>query len=321
MRLFLMATLWVASVSHAQTAWNLASGYSADAFHTKNLQSFAQDVRETTGGRLNITVNPSGALVQLAAIPSAVEAGEIQAGETIMTNLVADMPIAGADTIPFVVKSYGDALRLWTLQRPLVEKAFVQRGFKALYAVPWSPQGLYAKRPLKSLSDLKGSSMRAYNQSTVRLAEMLGARAVPVPMAEVNAALLSGKVTSMITSAVTGVENKVWAHVQHYYPINAWFPKNIVFANLKAFESLSPGEQQAVIEASRRAEKRGWDMSQQQEAAATAELSRQGILVEQLPHEFERAFKRMGERFSVEWLRSVGNDANQIFIPYYSTSE
>ena len=29
-------------------------------------------------------------------------------------------------------------------------------------------------------------------------------------------------------------------------------------------------------------------------------------------------FKRLGEAFSLEWLRAVGPDANKIFIPYYS---
>ena len=27
--------------------------------------------------------------------------------------------------------------------------------------------------------------------------------------------------------------------------------------------------------------------------------------------------KRLGERFSREWVQSVGNEANKIFIPYY----
>jgi TRAP-type transport system periplasmic protein len=319
MKLAWIAALCAASVSHAQTTWNLATGYSAESFHTKNLLSFAPEVRAATAGQVEISVRAGGSLIKLPAIPKAVIEGRAQAGETIMTNLVDDMPIAGADSIPFVVKSYDDAKRMWTLQRPLIERDFAQRGLKVLYAVPWPPQGLYSRRPLKNPSDLSGVAMRTYNQSTARLAEMLGARPVQVPMSEVNAALSAGKVDAMITSAVTGVENKVWANVQHYYPIDAWFPKNIVFANLKAFESLEPVHQTALVEASRRAEARGWALSQQQEAESTAELRRQGIDVANLPPQFARDFKRLGERFSLEWLRTVGSEANQIFIPYYAT--
>lgn len=319
MNLFAIAALCAAGMSHAQTAWNLASGYSAESFQTENLQAFARDVLESTNGRLVITVHPGGSMVKQPGIVSAVVERRVEAGETIMSSLVEAVPLAGADSIPFVVKCYEDALRMWSLQRPLIEKAFATQGLQPLYAVPWPPQGQYAKKPLKKLVDLQGSAMRTYNPATERLAEMLGARAVPVPMSGVNAALASGQVDSMITSAVTGVENKVWSSVRHYYPINAWFPKNIVFANLKAFESLKPEDKLLLLEASKRAETRGWLLSRKQEAEATEELRRQGLLVEQLPLEFEQAFKRMGERFSLEWLRAVGPQANQIFIPYYST--
>jgi TRAP-type C4-dicarboxylate transport system substrate-binding protein len=118
--------------------------------------------------------------------------------------------------------------------------------------------------------------MRTYNQSTTRIAEMLGATPVDVPMVGVNKALASGKMDNMITSAVTGVENQVWGQIKHYYEINAWFPKNIVFVNLKALTALKPAEQKAVTDAAQEAEKRGWAMSQAAAAASTAELKAKG---------------------------------------------
>lgn len=319
MKVIWLAALCAATVSHAQTNWQLAAGYSEATFHTQNLASFSQDVEASTAGQLKISVHAGGSMIKLKDIPQGVREGRVQAGETIMTNLAGEMPIAGADTIPFVVKSYADARRMWALQRPLIERDFAKQGMKVLFAVPWPPQGLYAKSALKKPSDLKGVAMRTYNQSTVRLAELLGARPVDVPMSEVNGAFSSGKVDAMITSAVTGVENQVWNSVQYYYPIDAWFPKNIVFANLKAFEALMPAQQTALIEAANQAEARGWLLSQKQQAEATEELQRQGMTVAQLPAQFAHDFKRLGERFSLEWLRATGMEANQIFIPYYST--
>lgn len=314
-----VAALCVASVAHAQTQWKLATGYSAASFHTQNIQAFVREVDAATAGRVQIEVRAGGELIKLPDILKAVQERRVEMGETIMTNMVADLPVAGADAVPFVVKSYDDAKRMWASQRPLIEQDFAVRGLRVLYAVPWPPQGLYARTALERPSDLRGLSMRTYNSSTVRIAEMLGARPVNVPMAEVSAALAAGKVDAMITSAVTGVENQVWGSIRYYYPINAWFPKNLVFMNRGAFESLEAQDQAAVLEAAKRAEVRGWAMSQQQEAAATAELKRRGVVVERLPSQFTMDFKRLGEKFSLEWLRTVGNDANQIFIPFYST--
>lgn len=317
MKIFLIAALAAASVAHAQTTWKLATGYRAESFHTQNILQFAKDVERATAGTLRIEVHPNNTLFKLNDIRQAVQNGEVQAGETIMTSMVKDIPIAGADAIPFVTASYEDARRMWDLQRPLIDRHFAQRGLKAMYAVPWPPQGLYTSAPVRSAADFRGTRMRTYNQSTVRIAQMLGATPVDVPMVEVNKALASGKMDNMITSAVTGVENQVWDQIKHYYELNAWFPKNIVFVNSKAFDALSPTVQLAVLRAAEDAETRGWTMSREVAASSTGELRSKGMKVSRIPVDFETDLKRMGEKFSREWVRSVGNEANHIFVPYY----
>ena len=316
--LVLLAAFAVAPVLHAQTQWKLATGYRAESFHTRNLVQFAQDVERASAGALRIEVHAHNALFKLNEIPQAVQEGKAQAGETIMTNLVRDIPIAGADAVPFVVRSYADARRMWDVERPLIESHMASKGLKALYAVPWPPQGLFSINPVRSSADFKGTRMRTYNPGTVRIAELLGATPVDVPMVEVNQALSAGKLDSMITSALTGVENQVWGQIKQYYGINAWFPKNIVFVNQQAFEALPAPTRQAVTKAAAEAETRGWAMSAAVAEESVAELQRKGIKVDRAPADFDAELKRLGERFSREWVRSVGSEANQIFIPYYT---
>ena len=313
----LLAALAVAPALHAQTQWKLATGYRAESFHTRNIVQFAQDVERASGGALRIEVHANNTLFKLGEIPQAVEGGKAEAGETIMTSLVREIPIAGADAVPFVVRSYADARRLWDLQRPLIEGHFAAKGLKALYAVPWPPQGLFSTAPVRLSADFKGTRMRTYNPATVRIAELLGATPVDVPMVEVNQALSAGRLDSMITSALTGVENQVWGQIKQYYGINAWFPKNIVFVNQKAFDALPAAVRQAVTQAAADAETRGWALSAAVAEESVGELQRKGIKVERASAELDTELKRLGERFSREWVQSVGNEANKIFIPYY----
>jgi TRAP-type C4-dicarboxylate transport system substrate-binding protein len=317
MKLILIAALCAASVVHAQTSWKMATGYRAESFHTENLAQFAREVKAATNGQLAIDLAPNGSLFKLNEIRQAVQDGKVQGGETIMTSMVKDIPIAGADSVPFVVGSYKRALRLWELQRPGMDREFAQRGLKILYAVPWPPQGLYTTHPVKTLSDFKNIKMRTYNQTTVRLAEMLGATSVDIPMVDVGKAVNEGRMDAMITSAVTGVENKVWGPVKHYYEISAWFPKNIVFVNTKTFDALAPDARTAVLKAAADAEGRGWVTSEAVAQSATRELQANGIKVERISSELETDLKRIGERFSREWVRSVGHAASDIFVPYY----
>jgi TRAP-type transport system periplasmic protein len=307
-----------ASAATPVTTWNLATGYRAESFHTRNIDEFARDIAEATQGRLKIEVAPNNSLVKLAEIPQAVAAGKVEAGEAIMSGMGKDLPLAGADGVPFVVSSYESVQRMWTLQRPGIEREFAKIGLKPLYAVPWPPQGLYTNRPIRDAKDLKGLKMRTYNPTTVRIAELLGAAPVDVPMVQVGQALAEGRMDAMITSAVTGVENKVWSGLKYYYELNAWFPKNIVFVNAKAFGELPATAQQAVLQAAIKAEARGTALSRAAASAATEELRKNGIKVEPVPFELGRDLKRLGEKFSREWVTSVGNAANEIFIPYYS---
>jgi TRAP-type transport system periplasmic protein len=299
--------------------WKLATGYRAESFHTQNIDAFAVEVAQATNGQLKIEISPNNSLVKLAEIPEAVSSGKVHAGEAIMSGMGKDVPLAGADGVPFVVSTYADVKRLWTLQRPGIDREFAKRGLKALYAVPWPPQGLYTNKPIKDTKDLNGLKMRTYNPTTVRIAQLVGATPVDVPMVQVGQALAEGKMDAMITSAVTGVENRVWTGLKHYYELNAWFPKNIVFVNAKVFAELPPATQQAVLRSAAKAETRGFALSQSAATSATEELRKNGMKVESVPFELNRDLKRMGEKFSREWVTSVGNAANEVFIPYYAS--
>ena len=95
MKLLLIAFLFAATVTHAQTRWQLATGYRAESFHTQNIVWFAGEVDRTTAGALRIEVRPNNTLFKLSDIRQAVQAGQVQAGETIMRSLVEAIPIAG----------------------------------------------------------------------------------------------------------------------------------------------------------------------------------------------------------------------------------
>lgn len=308
------------STARAASTWQLATGYRAESFHGQNLQAWARQLEQTTGGALRIELQANGSLAPLAQIPAAVREGRAELGEVIMTGLAKEMPIAGADAVPFVTRHYDDAQRLWLHQRPLVEQAFAARGLQLLFAVPWPPQGLYCTRPVASVQDLRGLRMRTYNATTVRIAELLGAVPVDVAMVDVGRAVAEGRIDAMITSAVTGVENRVWDALKYFYEINAWFPKNAVFASDAALRSLPAPARGALLASAPQAEARGWAASRQAARDSVDELRRHGVKVELPAPPLALHLRRLGERFALEWIREVGPQANAIFIPYHSTS-
>ena len=55
-------------------------------------------------------------------------------------------------------------------------------------------------------------------------------------------------------------------------------------------------------------------------AQALDDLRRNGVKVERASPELVKEIKSLGERFSLEWVRAVGPQANGIFIPYFTQS-
>ncbi|GKS97450.1 TRAP transporter substrate-binding protein [Acidovorax sp. SUPP2825] len=302
-----------------QSTWTLASSYPKDLFHAVNLRQFAQDVKDRAKGGLVIDVRTDNIAAGLSEITAKVRSGDLAAGEVLLSTMASDNRIAGADAIPFIVNSYDDALRLWNAQRPLLQEALDKKGLVILYVVPWPAQGLFTIRPVRSVADLRGMKMRTYNPSTLRLAELMGATPVDVPTQAIGAAFKDQRLDAMFTSPATGVDSKLWeGPAKHFYNVRGWYPKNIVIANKAKWAELPEATRQTVMAAAGEAQKRGWMASEATSAVSLAELARNGIKVETPQPELRNELRRIGEKFSVEYLRETGAEGNRMLIPYFA---
>ncbi|HYF42314.1 MAG TPA: TRAP transporter substrate-binding protein DctP, partial [Ramlibacter sp.] len=149
--------------AQAQAKWDLPTGYSANSFQTQNVQQFANEVEQLTGGKLKIQLHPGGALYKANEIKRAVQTGQVQAAEFIVSGSANENPLFGVDSIPFLATSYADARRLYQAARPVQEKVLASQGIKVLFSVPWPGQSLYSLKPVNAPADFSGTKMRAYN--------------------------------------------------------------------------------------------------------------------------------------------------------------
>src|SRR3546814_3375955 len=101
-----------------------------------------------------------------------------------MVNVENEIPVFGADGVPFLATSFDDSVKLWKAQKPVIDKKLADQGMTALYAVPWPPQGIYAKKEINKIEDLKGTKWRAYSQATSRIAELVQAHPMTIQAAE-----------------------------------------------------------------------------------------------------------------------------------------
>jgi len=302
--------------AQAQTAWDLPAAYPATNFHSVNLASFASDVEKATGGKLKITVHPGASLFKAPEIKRAVQGGQAQVGEILLTAYQNEWQMFGADGIPFLATSYAESKKLYAAQKPILQKKLAEQGMVLLYAVAWPPQGLYSKKPVASAADLKGSKWRAYSPATSRIAELVGAQPVTVQAAELSQALATGVVENNMTSGATGVDSKLYEHLKFYYDVQAWLPKNAVIANKKAFDALDKATQDALMKAAADAEARGWAASEKVNTDTLATLKANGMSVEPPSAALKSDLQKVGATMLQEWLGKAGPEGQQLIDAY-----
>ena len=314
--LVLAALAGFAGLSQAQTKWDLPAAYPATNFHTVNISQFAADIDKASGGKLKITVHANASLFKAPEIKRAVQGGQAQAGEILLANFSNEWPIYAADGLPFLADSYDEALKLYRVQKPLMEKKLAEQGMVLLYSVAWPPQGIYSKKPLNSAADLKGIKWRSYSPSTARIAELVGAQPVTVQAAEFSQALATGVVESTMTSGATGVDSKLFEHLKFYYDVQAWLPKNAVIANKRAFDALDKATQDAVMKAAADAESRGWAESRKVNDSTLATLKANGMTVTAPSAQLKADMKKVGDTMLKEWLDRSGAEGKALADAY-----
>jgi TRAP-type transport system periplasmic protein len=298
-----------------QTKWNLPSAYPATNFHTENLAQFAKDVEAASKGKLTITLHPGATLFKAPEIKRAVQTGQAEVGEVLLSLLENEDPVFGLDVVPFVATSYEDARKLYNASKSAIQRKLESQGILLLYSVPWPPQGIYAKKDINSIADLKGLKWRAYNAGTTRIAELAGAQAVTVQQAELAQALATGVVESFITSSATGVDTKAWETMSHFYDTQAWLPKNAVIVSKAAFDKLDAETKAAVTKAAANAEARGWKSSEEKTNGYLDTL-RKNMKVLPPSAELKAGFAKIGETLAAEWQKRAGADGDAILKAY-----
>lgn len=300
----------------AQTKWNLPAAYPADNFHTENLNAFAKDVADATGGKLQVTVHANASLFKAPEIKRAVQTGQAQAGEVLMSLHENEDPIYGLDVVPFLATSFDQAKKLWDVQRPAIEKKLASQGLMLLFAVPWPPQGIFAKKDINTVEDLKGVKWRSYNPGTARIAELVGAQPVTVQAADLPQALATGVVNTFMTSGATGYDSKVWESLTHFYDTQAWIPKNLIFVNKAAFDALDKPAQEAVLKAAKTAEERGWKTAQEKTKWYLEQMAAKGMKIQPPGAELKSGLQKIGEQLTQDWLKKAGPDGQAVIDAY-----
>lgn len=299
----------------AQEKFDMALAYAASNYHSQLADDFAEQINKNQDD-INIVTHPGGSLYGGEQIFSSTRRGLIPLGERFMTTLSNEHPIFGIDAIPFLAMNFDEAWKLYEVSRPKVEEVLQDNNLKLLYSVPWPPQGLYANKEINSIEDMEGVKFRAFDPTTEKVAELMGAIPTAIEAADLTQAFATGVAESMFGSGSTAYDSKLWEHVDYWYDIGAWLPKNMVFINLNSWNSLSEETQELILSTAKDIEQQGWGKAKELDEWYKEQLSDNGMNILNANEQVESDFEEIGKKMLQNWLDQVGDYGNEIIADY-----
>ena len=314
--LMAVAVMAVAPAAAFAQKMNLADPYPPTEFLNQNMIKWGDEIKAATNGQTQINMHFAGSLFKNPEIKRAVQTGQVELGTQLMQNLGPEKRLFELDGLPFLVRDYDEAQKLWEISRKPLADHMAKQGLRLLYAAPWPSQGFYFKKEVNSLADLTGQRQRAYNEMTSSLAKYMNTIPTTVQMTELPQAMTTGTIQCFNTSPTSAVVYKVWEFSNYFYDTNAWLPKQMVFISEEAFKKMSPAAQKAMLAASATADKRGWDMSRQQVDEARKALADKGMKVVKPGPKLQAELDKIGQQMRSEWLVKADDDSKAVVAQF-----
>ena len=274
----------ISAAAAQATDWKFNNGLPEGRGESKQLETFAAEVAELSGGSLNIDVFHGGSLnLKDNDVARWLPRGAAEMGLVWANYLGRDVPALNA---VMVQGSVGSPEELITAlpeiqeiyEEVLAEWGIVPTGFMAL---PLLKASIFCReKPVRTLDDLRTRKLRVWSNDQVETFTKLGVSAQIVGQNDLYVALQTGVVDCAVYPALfahTISLQEVTKYASYLYPV-AGVPY-VLGASENAWNALSDAERTAVSTAAANVWKRTneYSKAEENEQAARAKLSAQGI--------------------------------------------
>lgn len=263
-----------------------------------------EQLSKATGGKDNIKVFGDSALGSEKDTVEQVKIGALDMVRVSTAAFHGIVPESMIPSLPFIFRDL-DHFRK-TMYGPQGDKilaAFDKAGFVGLALYESGARSMYAKKPIKSVADMKGLKVRVQQSDLwVSLVKATGASPTPMPFAEVY--------TGLKTGLLDAAENNIpsYDEAKHYESapvfsetMHVMSPEVLVFSK-KVWDKLTPQEQAAIRKAAKESVPyyvKLWDAKERDARTAVLKGGAKIIPASEIDHKsFVDAEKPVWEQFA-----------------------
>lgn len=246
----LIVVAMIAMTGTAAMARNFRSAdvHSKDYPTNQAVKYMGDELSKATGGKDNIKVFADSSLGSEKDTIEQVKIGALDMVRVSSAAFNGIVPESVIPSLPFLFRDI-DHLRktMYGPQGDKVLAGFEKAGFIGLALYESGARSIYAKKPIKSVADMKGMKIRVIpSDLMVSLVSAMGASPTPMPMAEVYTGLKTGLVDAAENNYPTYDEAKHFESATFYSEtMHVMTPEVLVFSK-KVWGTLTKEEQVAI---------------------------------------------------------------------------
>ncbi|MFI5003012.1 MAG: TRAP transporter substrate-binding protein [Reyranellales bacterium] len=301
----------------AQTApWSMATEYPASTMSGEGIALFAARLAQESGGRLAVTPSYDAALkLKSADIVAAIRDGKIAAGDSFGGALGKIDPLLLLSSLPFVTATERDSSRLLDAARGLYARRFARERQRLLYAAPWPPSGLWAKKPIATPADLAGLRLRVYDATSLAVFTAAGAQAANLSFADVMPRIVDGSIEAVLSSGDGGAGKKLWEYMPYFTEIGYAVPLSFATLGQPLYEGLTPELRGAVDRVAATTQAQLWTVLTRHLDDNAARLKKNGVTLttaDKVSPELRAVLAKAASGAIDAWKHNAGPEAAAI---------
>lgn len=217
------------------------------------VQFMGDQLSKATGGKDTVKVFGDSMLGSEKDTVEQVKIGAIDMVRVSTAAFHGIVPESMIPSLPFLFRDL-DHFRKAIYGAPgdKILAAFDKAGFVALAMYESGARSVYAKKPIKTVADMKGLKIRVQQSDLwVSLIKAMGANPTPMPMAEVYTGLKTGLVDAAENNYPSYEEARHFESAPVYSEtMHVMSPEVLVFSK-KVWDTLTPAEQAALRKAAK----------------------------------------------------------------------
>lgn len=236
--------------------WNIASIQTETHPQTLAVKKMGEIFSELTNGRYRFEVYPNELLGPQRETLEQVQYGIIEMAVIGNANISSFEDGFLTFEMPFLFDDEEHQKRFFETSEivPELFKKTESYNFKIVTFFTAGTRNMYASKPIRALSDLKGMKIRTAESDTyAKMMRYLGGSATPMSFGEVFTAMQSGVVDGAENNEASYNNSKHYEIAPYYSYTKHLIVPDYLIVNTNAYDSLSQEDKEAFDEAARKA--------------------------------------------------------------------